>query len=336
MSAWLGKRRTHAKTQPDNHVAVDEQTGKPFRVEEEEWNNVPAAWLSILYLVAMLALLVRALFQVWIGHPPLLEGIAGEGEARLGSPLFRLMAYTAIGGALGAIANGIRSFMYWHLDNRGFGGRFFWKYFSLSPLGALLAVIVYATIRGGLASVAGNVAPSEGSAQSMSALALGALAGYGSHQVFVWLDDKVSKLLKVSDALGKKVPNLKDRRQAEAEAMLKTADLNLGKVDTAPSDDPGKAGKVADQTPAPGSPIATSGGVTDKVVEPDCGSNLSLPQLGYGISNACVRSEGLNNGYTCQRSEFARATFAFALRALCPDGLAAITTPHFATTYVRM
>ncbi|HSB69698.1 MAG TPA: PASTA domain-containing protein [Candidatus Methylomirabilis sp.] len=261
---------TDADRNPGNvETAEDVDTRVSYVVQPEQWHDRLAARLSILYLLAMLVLLSSVLYQIWSGDPKLLKNITGIDLASSGKmTLFRLMAYTAIGGALGAVANGIRSIIYWHLEKQGFGGRFIWKYLSLPPLGALLAVMVYATIRAGIGSIGGNATPTEGGAQPMWAFAFGALSGYGSHKVFVWLDDKVKKLFEVpekSEEKGVKVPDVKGKTQAEAEAALQDAGLACGKIDTTLSTDPKMEGKVVEQTPAAGSSLAPKGAVAIKI-----------------------------------------------------------------------
>ena len=241
---------------PNPRTIVDDQTGVVFELEKETPVDIAMAWLSILYLLAVLVFLFWELFAVWIGHPLMPASLRSEGTARLSSPVFRMMAFTAIGGGLGGVATGIRSFISWHLERRAFGWRFVWKYITLPPLGALLAVLVYAILRAGVAALSGNVTlgDSPGSIPGMSALSIGAIAGYGSHKVFIWLDAQVAKLFSVSTAAATStVPDLKGRTLEEARTALEGAKLSLGTTTDEPVEDTTKVGKIINQTPGAGS-----------------------------------------------------------------------------------
>lgn len=242
--------------------AQDEQTGKIFRLEQEKVADIAAATISILYSIVMLVFFSWLLFDICTGNKLLLTFFPLESSKLLDSPLFRLIAYTVIGGGLGGVINGIRSFIVWHCERRAYGWRFLWKNISLPLLGAVLAAIVYAIIRGGIAAFEGGFVPSEANgAQAFSAFAIGALAGYGSHKVFRWLDDKVNKLFRISPTTETEVPDLIAKTKDEAEIMLKKANLILGEVDHEIIDDSEKIDKVIHQNPDPSSKIQVGGTV---------------------------------------------------------------------------
>jgi hypothetical protein len=162
-----------------------------------------------------------------------------------------LIAYTVIGGGLGGVVNGLRSIVSWHADRRAFSWRYIWKYVTLPPLGAVLAAIVYALVYGGVTLLGGGFAADQNTAnQALSAFAIGALAGYGSHKVFKWLDEHVNRTFSIAPAeVG--VPDLTGKSRAEAEAALKEAGLTLGKVDEQTVSDASTADKVIGQKPEP-------------------------------------------------------------------------------------
>jgi hypothetical protein len=99
----------------------------------------------------------------------------------------------------------------------------------------------------------------------LSAFAIGALSGYGSRQVYIWLDEQVKKLFNpppppqtetnASD-VEVKVPDLKGKTQKEAEAVLKEFHLKLGNVTEEVSDKASAINKVIDQNPPTDSKIA--------------------------------------------------------------------------------
>ena len=149
---------------------VDEKTGNIYQLVPEKAWDIAAATFSILYLVIMLAVFSGLLFAI-LGNQFLKED----------NPIYLLMAYTVIGGGLGGVINGIRSFIGWHADRRAFGRRYVWKYITLPLLGAL------------------------------GAFSIGALSGYGSHRVLKWLEEQVNKLFKITGTVGIKAPDLKDK-----------------------------------------------------------------------------------------------------------------------------
>ena len=222
----------------------DPQTGQEFVSSPEKWYDTVAAWISIVYLLGVLVFLAWLLFDIWIGQNSLL--IAYPNKGSLGSPIFKLLAYTAIGGGLGGIVNGIRSFVGWHAERHAFGARFVWKYISLPPLGATLALLVYGLVRGGIAVFSGGFTGDASTIASLTAVSVGALAGYGSQQVFIWLDEQVNKLFAVTTM---SVPDLSNRSQAEVVKILLDLKLKPGKITQELSDDAAKEGKVLRQSP---------------------------------------------------------------------------------------
>ncbi|MHC4112546.1 MAG: hypothetical protein ACYSUY_15855 [Planctomycetota bacterium] len=173
----------------EREKVIDGATGRSFKlVPEQNWDII-AATFSILYLVVMLAVFSGLLFAILANH-----------SSHEDNPIYVLMAYAAIGGGLGAIVNGIRSFLRWHADRKAFGRRYVWKYISLPLLGAALATMIYAFFRSGFIAFGGNFAPNENFPnQALAAFAIGALSGYGSHRVLKWLDERVKKLFKLTD-----------------------------------------------------------------------------------------------------------------------------------------
>ena len=202
--------------------AVDEQTGELYPLNPENPYDRATANVSALYLLLMLAFFLWQLLDIWIGQHTLAR-LAGYHDADLlSSPPFLLAVYTFVGGGLGAIANGIRSLVVWHCERFAFGQRFVWKYLTAPWLGATLGLFVYALIRGGIAVFGGQITDDSASISSMlSAFAVGVLAGYGSHDVFKWLDAQVTKLFRTSAEV--KVPELIGMTREEAASILQTA-----------------------------------------------------------------------------------------------------------------
>jgi hypothetical protein len=243
--------------------AQDEQTGKVYELEPERCRDTIAATISILYSIAMLIFFSWLLIDFCTGNRLLLRFLIPQNAKILESSLFRLIAYTVLGGGLGGTINGIRSVIIWHCERRAFGWRFVWKNITLPLLGVVLAAIVYAIIRGGIAAFGGGFAiPAEaGDTQAFSAFAVGAIAGYGSHKVFRWLDEQVNKLFRISPVSETRVPDLNNKTKDEAEALLKEVKLNLGKVNHKPVENQARIDKVINQNPGPDSKIPVGGSV---------------------------------------------------------------------------
>jgi hypothetical protein len=235
-------------------TVTDVQTGQEFEIVPESWYDVTAAWLSAAYSLAAIIYLTAVTLDTWSGQynmwPAWLEG---KLDKTVSGSVFNLMVYTAVGGGMGAAVNNLRSFISWHAERRAFGWRFLWKYLALPPLGATLAVLVYGIIQSGMAVFTGGDAPSATGITSFTAWATGTLAGYGSHKVFIWLDDKVNTLFKV-ETKKVAVPDVIGKTLDEAKQILNDGQLKLGNVTE--MDDSQNAGKVVGQAPGAGTEVS--------------------------------------------------------------------------------
>jgi PASTA domain len=221
--------------------AMDEQA-------KEAKHDRRAALFCILYLLLMLAFLNWLLFDTWIKRYSLTR-LAGYNFADVNRPTFQLVACAVIGGSIGGIVNAIRScLLYYH----GFDKQYVWKYITAPWMGATLALLVYALINSSVAVFGGGVATGNISApQVLSNFAAGALAGYGSKDVFIWLDDRVHRIFRVTQP----VPDVTGKTEAAAASRLHAANLELGEVTKEPHEDEKQIGIVIDQAPAPEAPI---------------------------------------------------------------------------------
>lgn len=251
------------KTKPIVRKKVrDAQTGKEFEVIDEGRIDIFCAWISAAYSIAVIGFLTWLVLNMRYGQPTMaaLQSLSKI----LSGPTSKLIFYTAVGGAIGAAVNNLRSFIAWHAEERAFGWRFIWKYIAMPPIGGTLAMIVYGILQGGAAVMTGATAPATGQATAVSALsawATGALAGYGSHNVFKWLDDKVNSLFKI-DAQQTTIPDVKGKLLEEARQALKDAQLKVGDITEAPASSD-QVGKVIAQTPEAG-------------IKVDCSSKVDL------------------------------------------------------------
>jgi hypothetical protein len=249
--------------------AADEQTGKPFELETENLLDIGAAAISLAYLFAMLGVFTWQLVDIYSGRMWLLGKICQGGTTTgLNQGTCLVMVYAIIGGGLGGTVNGFRSILVWHAERRAFGWRFVWKYLMLPPLGATLAAFVYALLRAGTDLIGGMAAPSPDITNTtntamhlFSAFAIGALSGYGSQQVFKWLDKQVAQLLKTSEMPTSEIPDLTGKTEQAVKDTLRTLKLNLGSISKQPSADPNQVGKVVSQGPAVGTKVTVGSAV---------------------------------------------------------------------------
>lgn len=253
-----------------NKIIVDEQTGQAFEALPEHWFDVLSAWISAAYSLMVIGYLGYVVLDVWSEAYKLWPSwITKQIEDPGSANVFKLIVYTAVGGGMGAAVNNIRGFVSWHAERRAFGWRFIWKYLSLPPLGATLAVLVYGILQGGMAVFnGGNVGGTGTAITSLSAWATGTLAGYGCHKVFIWLDDKVNTLFKVEAKTMTKVPDLVGKTSEEAEKALEEAKLKVGEVTKEKTTNPAQVGKVITQRPEDGVEIACDSKVNFSIGEP--------------------------------------------------------------------
>jgi hypothetical protein len=238
---------TNGDRRPRTADRKTSETNKMTR-DEDIKSDTGAALFSLLYSMVVLAFFSWQLFDTWIGQHSL-PRLAGYDLKRLDTPNFRLIAYTLIGGGLGGTVNGIRS----GLQNyHGFKQRYLWKYIAGPWMGASLALLVYALIHSSVSVFGGGTTANDvGTTQALANFAAGALAGYGSKAVFIWLDAQVDKLFPAPQV----VPDVTDKPKEAAVSTLQDAHLAVGSVAKAPREDQQVAGTVVDQTPSPGETV---------------------------------------------------------------------------------
>ena len=178
--------------------------------------------LCVFYLLLILAFLGWLLFDTWISRYSLLVGYAHQREQTL-----RLIAFTLIAGALGGVVNGLRSTLQYR---RIFDRRHTWKYLCAPWMGATLALFVYALLRSSTAALGGNAGGNVGNVQVLSFFAIGSLVGYGSKDVFIWLDLKVAKFFQVASDKPKKARLRKPNGKRGKRASKATAVAGRGSL----------------------------------------------------------------------------------------------------------
>ncbi len=260
MAGLISRRSKPRPEQPE--FATDEQTGVVWELRREHRTDRCMARLSFVYLAAVLGLMFLFLLDVWSSRDWAL-GSLGFSSRQLNSPTFRLLAYVATGGAMGATLDGIRSNISWHSERAAYGGRFIWRDLSLPLCGAGVGLMTYVALRGGAGAVSGDFSiDGAGKAPAMVGFGVATLAGFSYHQVFRWLDAQASRIFSVSrDVI---VPDLVGKTAVEARKALAQWKLTFGKA----TEDPTAAaasGTVVGQTPRAGAP-ATQGDVVDVVL----------------------------------------------------------------------
>jgi len=242
-------------------VVRDDQTGIPYEVEPESPLATLAAAIAALYLLCTLVFGGWLLLDVWSGQNRFLIRL-GSLQAPLASATFRMMAFVAIGGALGGTVDGIRSVISWHCQYKGYGARFIVKDLMLPPLGGIVGLAVYVTVKGGAGLFNGDFSlePKGGSAH-VAAFAVAFLGGFSSLQVFRWLDAQANKIFNVAPDNTKAttlVPRLITMDLAQAHKALADRQLVLGVI--TPGNPPATA-KVVSQAPEEGTIVDSKSAV---------------------------------------------------------------------------
>jgi hypothetical protein len=222
------------------------------------------AQFSFVYLSVILGLLFLFLLDVWSRRNWYLEYLGFSGD-KLSSSTFRLLAYVAIGGAVGATLDGIRSNISWHSERVAYAGRFIWRDLALPLCGAGVGLMTYIAVRGGAGVFSGDFAlDGAGKAPAMVGFGVATLAGFSYRQVFRWLDAQSSRIFSVTqDVL---VPDLNGKTADEAKKTLTQWKLTIGKTSNVV--DAANKGKVTSQTPGPGSQT-TQGSAVDITIGSD-------------------------------------------------------------------
>jgi hypothetical protein len=225
-----------------------------------------AAVGSILYLHASFLVALWFLFDTWIGGHTIPRALGYPGE-RLQEADYLTVVSAIVGGSIGGVINGLRSALHY---SRTFDHRYLWKYTAAPWMGAALSLLAYALMTTTAAVLGGDVTGSSAAQgvatatpQLLSNFAIGALAGYGSKDAFVWLDAQVHKLFAVQQP----VPDVQGKPESVAMSRIESENLAVGAVAAVPVAAV-PAGTVLNQEPAPGTP-ASRGDSVDITVAVD-------------------------------------------------------------------
>ena len=142
----------------------------------------------IFYYTVLLVLSLLALGFLWQNASVVQQWAAPQWLQALILPLFTTM----LGGMMGNVLYSIRVMYNHYIKKRDYDPKWWGKYFSGPFEAAVLALVVYALLRGGVASMTGlsltsEVAPGQEGTVMLSALGLGALVGFSIRDVVGWL-----------------------------------------------------------------------------------------------------------------------------------------------------
>lgn len=236
--------------------------------------NALAAVASILYLHASFLIALWFLFDTWIGGHTIPRAL-GYAPERLQSADYLTVVSAIVGGSIGGVINGLRSAVHY---SRSFDHRYVWKYMASPWMGAALSLLAYSLLTTTAAVLGGQVV-SSGDAQVLSTatpqllsnFAIGALAGYGSKDAFVWLDAQVHRVFAVQQP----VPDVEGAPKQVAMSRIESEKFEVGEVEEFPSGEV-PAGTVLNQQPAPGTRAARGDSVDITVaVDPHAESAAS-------------------------------------------------------------
>jgi len=230
----------------------------PSRNLSREFDDSRAANWSIFYLLMSLAFVGWLLFDIWIDAHTLAR-LLGYDLTKLQTPLFHLEAYTVIGGAIGGTINGMRSALLYY---GSFNRRYIWKYITAPWMGSALAIIGFALLRSTVAIFGGSTpAVDANTPEFLANFGIGALAGYGAKDVFIWLDSQVSKLF----AVKKDTPDVIGQPASMAVEQIQAQDLAIDTVEITEVESVEDDGRVLAQSPKPGEPIESGQAVALEV-----------------------------------------------------------------------
>ena len=162
----------HQETTSDTERTSDKQDGRHI------------AFLVVYYSVLLFGLL-RLFFDVWTQSYTIMFWLGIDAVAAQ-DPLFRTVGFVIVGGALGSILYSIRT-MFKHYIDGTYDHRWFGKYFTAPFEGAVLAVIVLALLRGGVALLGLPSGAEVDTANNFAIFGINALVGFSMRNVIGWI-----------------------------------------------------------------------------------------------------------------------------------------------------
>ncbi len=177
-------------------VIKDEVTEEEYILKDETWFSKICAIIGLFYSIGMAILFLYLLIGGLSGNFELVKKIFNiKGEV---SGEIKLLIFAFSGGALGSITKEIRSFIFWHCENKAYGKEFFWKVVSSPLFGGVLAVFIYAVLRSGILILGAEFNGKSGDLihKIFSVFAISFLTGFGSEKAIKWINFQVKNLFK--------------------------------------------------------------------------------------------------------------------------------------------
>ncbi len=155
----------------------------------------------IVYYTVLLVLSLLALGFLWQNASVVQQWAAPQWLRTLILPL----STTMVGGMMGNVLYSIRVMYNHYIKKRDYDPKWWGKYFSGPFEAAVLALVVYALLRGGVASMAGisltsEAIPGQEGTVMLSALGLGALVGFSIRDVVGWLQALSATIFRQDEA----------------------------------------------------------------------------------------------------------------------------------------
>lgn len=184
---------------------TDEITERTFFLREESLCSKIAAITGLFYSLGAAVFFLYLIFSGISGNYLFVKkifNISGEISGDI-----KLLLFSFAGGALGSITKEIRSFIFWHCENKAYGKEFFWKVLSSPVFGGVLAVFIYAVLRSGILILGAEFDGKTGDIvhKIFSIFAISFLTGFGSEKAIQWINYQVKNLFK--EALKKEKKN---------------------------------------------------------------------------------------------------------------------------------
>jgi hypothetical protein len=99
------------------------------------------------------------------------------------------MVFAIAGGILGSVLYNIRTLFHYYLKKKEFNYRWLAIYISAPWESAVMALLVFALIQGGLALLGGLPATDNTSTSRFASFGIGALVGFGMRNVVDWMEE---------------------------------------------------------------------------------------------------------------------------------------------------
>ena len=179
----------------------DHQQGTPARRERMEFLQVHAL---MFYFIILIFLALWFFLDVWSENLRFMQWMGVQPPA-LNEPVLRTIGFTMVGGFLGSVLYQIRLLFQYYVKTSVYDYRWLGKYISAPWESAVMAMIVLALIRGGVALFGGSQGADVNDTNNFAAFGVGALVGFGMRDVVGWIGGLVRTTFKATD--GGKTPS---------------------------------------------------------------------------------------------------------------------------------